>query len=66
MTDFDRGGSMKQIAIQVGRRQFLKILGAGGAGLTATAMGLAPTPARADGPRPYTLLRAKETRNNCT
>lgn len=57
---------MKEIAMQLGRRQFLKLLGVGGVSVTAAAVGLAPTPALADGPRPYKLLRAKETRNNCT
>lgn len=50
-----------------GRRQFLKILGAGAAALSATAMGLSTAAAQVPAAvRPYKLLRAKETRNNCT
>ena len=49
-----------------GRRRFFKLCGAGAAGATATALGFAPSVAMATLPRQYKLLRAKETRNNCT
>jgi formate dehydrogenase (quinone-dependent) catalytic subunit len=53
--------------LNLGRRQFLKILGAGAASVTATAMGLSTAEAQvAAAVRPYKLLRSKETRNNCT
>ncbi len=53
--------------LNIGRRGFLKILGAGAAALSATAMGLSTAEAQvAAAVRPYKLLRAKETRNNCT
>lgn len=53
--------------LTLGRRQFLQILGAGAASLSATAMGLSTAQAQvAAGVRPYKLVRAKETRNNCT
>ena len=51
----------------LGRRGFLKILGAGAAALSAQAMGLSTAEAQVSaGVRPFKLLRAKETRNNCT
>ncbi len=49
-----------------GRRRFFKLCGAGAAGATAAALGFAPSVAMATLPRQYKLLRAKETRNNCT
>ncbi len=52
--------------LHFGRRQFLKLCGAGAATATATALGFAPSPARAADIRQYKLLRARETRNNCT
>ena len=55
----------------IGRRRFLKILGAGSVAASAVALGMGPAWAQAPAPapagvRPYKLLRAKETRNNCT
>lgn len=55
--------------ITIGRRQFLKILGAGSVAASATALGIESAWAQAQAPagvRPYKLLRSKETRNNCT
>ena len=49
-----------------GRRPFFKLCGAGVAGATAASLGFAPSVALATQPRQYKLLRAKETRNNCT
>jgi formate dehydrogenase major subunit/formate dehydrogenase-N alpha subunit len=49
-----------------GRRRFFKLCGAGVAGATAASLGFAPSVAMATLPRQYKLLRAKETRNNCT
>ncbi|GAB7541372.1 formate dehydrogenase-N subunit alpha [Cupriavidus sp. 8B] len=51
----------------IGRRQFLKILGVGSVAVSASALGMGTAWAQAPaGVRPYKLLRAKETRNNCT
>lgn len=53
--------------LQVGRRRFLQILGGGAAALSATALGLDSAAAQVSAAvRPYKLVRAKETRNNCT
>lgn len=49
-----------------GRRRLFKLCGAGVAGATAVSLGFAPSVAYATQPRQYKLLRAKETRNNCT
>ena len=49
-----------------GRRRFFKLCGAGVTGATAASLGFAPSVAMATLPRQYKLLRAKETRNNCT
>lgn len=49
-----------------GRRRFFKLCGAGITGATAASLGFAPSVAHATQPRQYKLLRAKETRNNCT
>ncbi|MCV9879606.1 formate dehydrogenase-N subunit alpha [Brenneria izbisi] len=51
--------------MQVSRRQFFKICAGGMAGTTVTALGFSPSVALAE-TRQYKLLRAKETRNNCT
>ncbi|KAA9000629.1 formate dehydrogenase-N subunit alpha [Affinibrenneria salicis] len=51
--------------MQISRRQFFKICAGGMAGTTVTALGFAPAVALAE-TRQYKLLRAKETRNNCT
>lgn len=51
---------------RLGRRQFMKLCGVGAASATATALGFMPVPAVASDIRQYKLLRAKETRNNCT
>ncbi|MBJ7221329.1 MULTISPECIES: formate dehydrogenase-N subunit alpha [unclassified Brenneria] len=51
--------------MQVSRRQFFKICAGGMAGTTVTALGFSPAVALAE-TRQYKLLRAKETRNNCT
>ncbi|WP_395494653.1 formate dehydrogenase-N subunit alpha [Acetobacter sp. KSO5] len=50
----------------LGRRQFLKAGGTCVAGASALALGFAPPKAYAGDSRQYKLLRAKETRNNCT
>lgn len=53
--------------IRIGRRRFLQILGTGAAALSANALGLSTAEAQvAAAVRPFKLLRAKETRNNCT
>lgn len=52
--------------MDAGRRQFLKICGTGAFGASAIAFGFAPTTAKAGESRQYKLLRARETRNNCT
>ncbi len=52
--------------MNLGRRRFFKLCTAGMAGATAATLGFAPSVARATQPRQYKLLRAKETRNNCT
>ncbi|VFR46467.1 Formate dehydrogenase O alpha subunit @ selenocysteine-containing [plant metagenome] len=52
--------------MQVGRRRFFKLCSAGLAGASAITLGFAPSVAEATQPRRYKLLRAKETRNNCT
>ncbi|MGM3159870.1 formate dehydrogenase-N subunit alpha [Dickeya undicola] len=51
--------------MQVSRRQFFKICAGGMAGTTVTALGFSPSVALAE-TRQYKLLRARETRNNCT
>ena len=48
------------------RRRFFKLCSAGATGATAASLGFAPSVALATQPRQYKLLRAKETRNNCT
>ncbi|MFT9061008.1 MAG: twin-arginine translocation signal domain-containing protein, partial [Acetobacter orientalis] len=50
----------------LGRRQFLKAGGTCVAGASALALGFTPPKAYAGDSRQYKLLRAKETRNNCT
>lgn len=50
----------------LGRRQFLQACGTCAAGASAVALGFAPPRAYAGDSRQYKLLRAKETRNNCT
>ena len=50
----------------LGRRQFFKLCTAGAATATAASLGFAPGMAQATQSRQYKLLRAKETRNNCT
>lgn len=58
---------MDGTGIKLGRRRFLQILGAGAAALSASAMGLSTAEAQVSAAvRPYKLIRAKETRNNCT
>ena len=52
--------------MELGRRQFFKLCTVGVATATATTLGFAPGVAQATQPRQYKLLRAKETRNNCT
>ncbi|MFT0212595.1 formate dehydrogenase-N subunit alpha [Pseudomonas sp. F1_0610] len=52
--------------MQMNRRQFFKLCTAGAAGVTAATLGFAPSLAQAAQVRQYKLLRAKETRNNCT
>lgn len=65
-TKFGSGAKLG-LGPNIGRRGFLKILGAGAAALSATAMGLSTAEAQVSaGVRPHKLLRAKETRNNCT
>lgn len=56
---------MNNTVPSIGRRQFLKILGAGAAAGSAAAMGLSTAEAGV-AVRQYKLLRAKEIRNNCT
>lgn len=51
--------------MQVSRRKFFKICAGGMAGTSAAMLGFTPSTALA-APRSYKLLRAKETRNNCT
>ena len=51
--------------MQVTRRKFFKLCAGGMAGTSAAMLGFAPATALA-APRQYKLLRAKETRNNCT
>ena len=51
--------------MRVSRRQFFRLCAGGMAGTTVTALGFSPTAALAE-TRQYKLLRAKETRNNCT
>ena len=50
----------------LGRRQFFKLCTAGAAAATTVSLGFAPAVANASQSRQYKLLRAKETRNNCT
>ncbi|GAB3387082.1 molybdopterin-binding domain-containing protein [Azotobacter armeniacus] len=52
--------------MELGRRQFFKLCTVGVAGATAATLGFAPGVANATQPRQYKLLRARETRNNCT
>lgn len=52
--------------MELGRRQFFKLCTVGAAGATAATLGFAPAIANATQPRQYKLLRARETRNNCT
>src|SRR5690554_844511 len=52
--------------MELGRRQFFKLCAAGAATASAATLGFAPGVAQAAQPRQYKLLRAKETRNNCT
>ena len=52
--------------MELNRRQFIKVCAAGAAGASAATLGFAPSFAQAAQPRQYKLLRAKETRNNCT
>ncbi|WP_115665625.1 formate dehydrogenase-N subunit alpha [Cupriavidus taiwanensis] len=52
--------------MKVGRRQFMKLCGASAVGATAVALGFTSSVAHAAQSRQYKLLRAKETRNNCT
>jgi len=52
--------------MELGRRQFFKLCTLGVAGATAATLGFAPGVAHATQPRQYKLLRARETRNNCT
>ncbi|MGM3160180.1 formate dehydrogenase-N subunit alpha [Dickeya undicola] len=51
--------------MQVNRRGFFKVCAGGMAGTTLAVLGFTPTEAMAS-VRQYKLLRAKETRNNCT
>ncbi|WP_192458238.1 formate dehydrogenase-N subunit alpha [Musicola keenii] len=51
--------------MQINRRGFFKVCAGGMAGTTLAVLGFAPTEAMAS-VRQYKLLRAKETRNNCT
>lgn len=55
---------MKKTVPSLGRRQFFKILGVGAATATSAALGLSSTAEASV--RTYKLVRAKETRNNCT
>ena len=58
---------MKKTVPSLGRRQFLKILGVGAVAASASAMGLSTAEAQTlASVRPFKLVRAKETRNNCT
>ncbi|MGC3894769.1 formate dehydrogenase-N subunit alpha [Pseudomonas urmiensis] len=50
----------------LGRRQFFKLCTAGAAAATTVSLGFGPAVANASQSRQYKLLRAKETRNNCT
>jgi formate dehydrogenase major subunit len=50
----------------LGRRQFFKLCTVGAATATCATLGFAPGVAQATQSRQYKLLRAKETRNNCT
>ncbi|WP_110026471.1 formate dehydrogenase-N subunit alpha [Mangrovibacter plantisponsor] len=51
--------------MQVNRRGFFKVCAGGMAGTTLAALGFTPVTAHAS-TREYKLIRAKETRNNCT
>ncbi|WP_074388754.1 formate dehydrogenase-N subunit alpha [Mangrovibacter phragmitis] len=51
--------------MQVNRRGFFKVCAGGMAGTTLAALGFTPITAHAS-TREYKLIRAKETRNNCT
>ncbi|MCU1717195.1 formate dehydrogenase-N subunit alpha [Pseudomonas sp. 5P_3.1_Bac2] len=52
--------------MDIGRRQFFKLCTVGAAVATATSLGFAPGVVMASQSRHYKLLRATETRNNCT
>ncbi|PZP26013.1 formate dehydrogenase-N subunit alpha [Pseudomonas kuykendallii] len=52
--------------MQIGRRQFFKLCTVGAASASAATLGFAPGVALASQSRQYKLLRARETRNNCT
>ena len=52
--------------MDLGRRQFFKLCTVGVATATTATLGFAPGVAQATQSRQYKLLRAKETRNNCT
>ncbi|WP_273392218.1 formate dehydrogenase-N subunit alpha [Actinobacillus porcinus] len=51
--------------MQISRRKFFKVCAGGMASSSVALLGFAPSAALA-APREYKLLRAKETRNNCT
>ncbi|HBP95979.1 MAG TPA: formate dehydrogenase, partial [Pantoea agglomerans] len=51
--------------MQINRRSFFKICAGGLAGTSAALLGFAPTTALAS-VREFKLIRARETRNNCT
>lgn len=58
---------MTGTTMKLGRRRFLQILGMGAASISAGALGLSTAEAQVSAAvRPFKLLRAKETRNNCT
>ncbi|WP_082428349.1 formate dehydrogenase-N subunit alpha [Pseudomonas sp. NBRC 111119] len=52
--------------MDLGRRQFFKLCTTGAAAVSAASLGFGATVANASQSRQYKLLRAKETRNNCT
>ena len=51
--------------MDMNRRQFFRVSGAGLAASSLVALGFSPTAALAE-TRQYKLAKAKETRNNCT
>lgn len=55
----------KNDKMQINRRSFFKICAGGLAGTSAALLGFAPTTALAS-VREFKLIRARETRNNCT